>query len=451
MAAYRLASQDGFVGSQTRTNRHDQSQPTLEHKLALVKQEKHDLQLRLLQLEDRAQDADLLQQENNELRHQLAALETELQSHLGQPHLDSPSGESNHPPSQDEVAALSSYARQIETLQREVASVLAENDRLSSENRRLATHVDDEKDFDDLEAVTEQLIVDNKQLKAALDDKEVQFVTLQQQLHQAEDELAQRRAEHRVSHTADRVDRQELSTLRETNSRLSRQVIELEQSLTRLKDDQSYHYNARERSSVQDPVVARTAAQYDKILQDQAQQHQEELAVVTRQLGKERAKLADKQTQYEELVSRANEVTTLMKELKRRLDHVTQAKADAEQRASQAEIELDDSKAQQAAFTQHLAAAIEVADKRQRQLTTLIAVAESSRRERDVALRNAATRDAELHNLTHHLQQQESEVREKLLTAVELVKSQGQAMSQHGQQVEDAIAELAERVELADH
>eukprot|EP00045_Choanoeca_perplexa_P005856 m.48983 g.48983 ORF g.48983 m.48983 type:complete len:58 (-) comp13337_c0_seq1:1324-1497(-) len=33
MAAYRLASQDGFVGSQTRTNRHDQSQPTLEHKV----------------------------------------------------------------------------------------------------------------------------------------------------------------------------------------------------------------------------------------------------------------------------------------------------------------------------------------------------------------------------------------------------------------------------------
>lgn len=52
----------------------------------------------------------------------------------------------------------------------------------------------------------------------------------------------------------------------------------------------------------------------------------------------------------------------------------------------------------------------QVADKRQRQLTTLIAVAESSRRERDVALRNAASRDAELRNLTFHLQQQESDV-----------------------------------------
>jgi hypothetical protein len=49
-----------------------------------------------------------------------------------------------------------------------------------------------------------------------------------------------------------------------------------------------------------------------------------------------------------------------MKELKRRLDHVTQAKTQAEQRASQAEIDLDDSRAQQATFTQHLAAAIEV-------------------------------------------------------------------------------------------
>ena len=76
-------SQDGFVPGQVRSSHLGQSSQTLEHKvyatlafkdspsqpcllfwqLALVKQEKHDLQLRLLQLEDKVQDADLLQQE----------------------------------------------------------------------------------------------------------------------------------------------------------------------------------------------------------------------------------------------------------------------------------------------------------------------------------------------------------------------------------------------------
>eukprot|EP00730_Choanoeca_flexa_P015450 TRINITY_DN7096_c1_g1_i3.p1 TRINITY_DN7096_c1_g1~~TRINITY_DN7096_c1_g1_i3.p1 ORF type:complete len:297 (+),score=83.76 TRINITY_DN7096_c1_g1_i3:97-987(+) len=247
-----------------------------ETKLNLLRHEKQELQMRLMELQDRAQDAEILSQENAHLRQQLSALDSE-RNHL-QAMLQQAQQQLNRPqPSSlndQDTAALTTYSRQIQALQAEVAQVLAENERLERENKTLRAHQDDDKDFEDLEAITEELIADNKTLKARLRDKDEQVTSIQKQLNEAEDQLVTLRAEHRHLSSADRVDRQELSTLRENNNRLARQVVELQESLKREKENHSYEKQAREASSVPDPMVSRTAEHYEKILQDQARQHQ---------------------------------------------------------------------------------------------------------------------------------------------------------------------------------